>query len=70
MSKINIKNFPFDLILRKNWIALVVPILKNVQSFKKFTEGKRRNFDLILEIFTRFSREQFNTPTDVYMHFV
>ena len=35
MSKINIKNFPFDLILRKKDIALVVPILKNVQSFKK-----------------------------------
>jgi predicted transcriptional regulator len=35
-SKINIKNFPFDLILRKKDVALVVPILKNVQSFKKF----------------------------------
>ena len=35
---------------------------------KNFTEGKRRNLCLILEIFTRFLREQFNTPTDVYMH--
>ena len=35
---------------------------------KKLTEGKRRNLGLILAIFTRFLREQFNTPTDMYMH--
>ena len=34
---------------------------------KNFTEGKQRNLGLILAIFTRFLREQFNTPTDVYM---
>ena len=43
-SKINIKNFPFDLILRKMDIALVVPILKNVQSFRKFHRRKREKF--------------------------
>ena len=55
-SKINIKNFPFDLILRKKDIALVVPILKNVQSLKKFYRGKREKFgfNLISAIFTRF----------------
>ena len=35
---------------------------------KNFTEGKQINLGLILAIFTRFLREQFNTPTDVYMH--
>ena len=44
MSKINIKNFPFDLILRKKDVALVVPILKNVQSFKKFYRRKKEKF--------------------------
>ena len=34
---------------------------------KNFTEGKQRNLGLILAIFTRFLRQQFNTPTDVYM---
>jgi hypothetical protein len=55
MSKINTKNFPFDLILRKKEIALVVPILKICKVLKKFTEGlKGRNLGLILAIFTRF----------------
>ena len=46
MSKMNIKNFPFvfDLILRKKDIALDVPILKNVQSLKKFYRRKREKF--------------------------
>ena len=36
---------------------------------KNFTdEGKQGNLGLILAIFTRFLREQYNTPTDVYMH--
>ncbi len=43
-SKINIKNFPFDLTLRKMDITLVVPILKNVQSFRKFHRRKREKF--------------------------
>ena len=36
---------------------------------KNFTEGKQRNLGLILAIFTRFLREQFNTPTDQCFHF-
>ena len=35
-------------------IALVVPILKNVQSFTKFDRRKGKNLGLILAIFTRF----------------
>ena len=42
--KINIKNFPFDLIKKKMDIALAVPILKNVQSFRKFYRRKREKF--------------------------
>ena len=53
-SKINIKSFPFDLILRKMDIALVVPILKMCKVLENFTEGKGRNLGLIFAIFTRF----------------
>ena len=43
-SKINIKNFPFDIILRKKNFALVLPMLRNVESFKKNCRRKMEKF--------------------------